>query len=250
MRRRRTARRPHGRPLPQVVSRLDEGTAAGGREARWPGRRPGGPRAARRRQEPRRPRRGPGGAGARADGKRRAPVGLPPGARRSRERDDAAEARPVALPQGERRMRILIAEDDAVSRRMLEASLRKWGHEVISANDGTGAWEALQNPDAPRLAVLDWMMPGIDGVEICRRVRRRPDHGAIHIILLTAKGRKQDVVEGLEAGADDYVTKPFDPGELRARVSVGARLLDLQDALAERVGDLEAALASVKQLRG
>ncbi len=147
-------------------------------------------------------------------------------------------------------MKILIAEDDAVSRRVLEATLAKWGFEVTSATNGTEAWEALVAKGAPKLAILDWMMPEIDGLEICRRARARPGAGLLHIILLTARGRKEDVIAGLQAGADDYVTKPFDHEELRARVQVGVRLIELQSTLAERVAELEDALARVRQLRG
>jgi len=147
-------------------------------------------------------------------------------------------------------MKILIAEDDAVSRRVLEATLAKWGFEVISTTNGTEAWEVLVGEGAPKIAILDWMMPEIDGLEICRRARARAGAGSLHIILLTARGRKEDVIAGLQAGADDYVTKPFDHEELRARVQVGVRLIDLQSALAERVAELEDALARVRQLRG
>jgi len=147
-------------------------------------------------------------------------------------------------------MNILIAEDDPVSRRVLEAALEKDGHEIRSVVDGARAWEALEPPDAPRLAILDWMMAGMDGTEICRRLRAAPSPRPTYVILLTARGRKEDVLAGLEAGADDYVTKPFDHDELRARVRVGARVLDLQGALAARVAELEEALARVRQLRG
>ena len=147
-------------------------------------------------------------------------------------------------------MRILIAEDDAVSRRVLQTMLGKWGHDVVVTCDGASAWEALQQPDTPRLAVLDWMMPEMDGVEICRRVRATPGSPLLYLILLTAKGRMEDIVEGLQAGADDYVTKPFDPEELRARVHVGERILELQADLAARVRELETALANIRQLEG
>jgi DNA-binding response OmpR family regulator len=147
-------------------------------------------------------------------------------------------------------MKILIAEDDPVSRRVLEAALAKDGHEIQSVDDGAQALEALERPDAPLLAILDWMMPGVDGTEICRRLRAAPRSRPIYVVLLTARGRKEDVLAGLEAGADDYVTKPFDHDELRARVRVGARVVDLQSALAGRVAELEEALARVRQLRG
>ncbi len=147
-------------------------------------------------------------------------------------------------------MNILIAEDDPISRRLLEATLVKWGYEVVSTSNGAEAWEVLVGPEPPRLAILDWMMPEMDGVEICRRARGRPDPGTLHIILLTARGRKEDVIAGLLAGADDYVTKPFDHEELRARVQVGVRIVELRTMLAARVADLEEALTRVRQLRG
>jgi DNA-binding response OmpR family regulator len=147
-------------------------------------------------------------------------------------------------------MKILIAEDDLVSRRLLEATLTRWGFETEVACDGEAAWEWLRQPDAPRLAVLDWMMPGLDGVEVCRRVRGLGDDNAAYLILLTAKHTTADLVTGLDAGADDYITKPFQREELRARVQVGVRVLRLQEALSGRVRDLRAALANVKQLQG
>ena len=147
-------------------------------------------------------------------------------------------------------MRILIAEDDTVSRRLLEATLRKWGHEVVATCDGTQAWEVLQRDDAPLLAVLDVMMPTLGGVELCRRVRGLRRAVAPYLILLTARSGKESVVVGLEAGANDYVAKPFDPAELRARVNAGVQILELQRSLAERVRELEEALSQVQQLQG
>ena len=147
-------------------------------------------------------------------------------------------------------MKTLIAEDDSVSRRLLQAALQKWGYEVTVTTQGREAWEALQQPDAPSLLILDWLMPELDGVEICRRIRASEALKSSYVILLTSRGSKEDIVEGLEAGADDYVTKPFDHGELRARVQVGARVIGLQNALAERVHQLEEAIASVKTLQG
>lgn len=147
-------------------------------------------------------------------------------------------------------MKILIADDDRASLRLLEAALVKWGYEVTTASQGEEAWQHLQRPDAPPLLILDWIMPVLDGLEVCRRVRALPGRQTPYIILLTGRLDKHDVVKGLEAGADDYVTKPFDPGELRARVQVGARVLKLQSALAERVQELEEALARVTQLHG
>ena len=147
-------------------------------------------------------------------------------------------------------MKVLIAEDDTVSRRLLEATLIRWGYEVVVASDGVEAWEALQGDDAPSLAILDWMMPGLDGLEICRRIRKMPSSTPPYLILLTAKGGREDLVTGLEAGANDYVTKPFNREELRARVQVGVRMLELQQHLADRVRALEEALARVTQLQG
>jgi diguanylate cyclase (GGDEF)-like protein/PAS domain S-box-containing protein len=140
-------------------------------------------------------------------------------------------------------MRILIAEDDMVSRRVLEATLVKWGHEVVAASDGNAALAVLQGEDAPGLAILDWMMPGMDGVEVCRSARQSSSATPTYIILLTAKAEKQDVVAGLEAGADDYLTKPFARAELRARIDAAARVINLQKKLVARVEELDQALA-------
>ena len=152
--------------------------------------------------------------------------------------------------EGTDAMKILVAEDDAVSRRMLEVSLEKWGYAVVVAVDGAEAWRVLQDHDPPDLAILDWMMPAMDGIEVCRKARESLHGRPIYIILLTARGSRVDLVTGLEAGADDYITKPFDAGELRARVSVGARVVELQKGLATRVQELEEALTRVKQLQG
>jgi diguanylate cyclase (GGDEF)-like protein len=130
-------------------------------------------------------------------------------------------------------MKILIADDDPVSSRLLDRLLVKWGYEVIAAHDGTEAWEVLQAENAPRVALLDWIMPGIDGLEICRRVRARSGQPYVYIMLLTANDKVGNLVEGLESGADDYLTKPFHPQELRARLRVGLRMLDLESRLVE-----------------
>lgn len=147
-------------------------------------------------------------------------------------------------------MRILIAEDDLVSRRLLEATLRKWDYEVMVACDGAEALAAMKGPDPPALAILDWMMPGMDGVEVTRAARQIVTTTPIYIILLTAKAEKRDIVAALEAGADDYLTKPFDRDELGARVWAGLRIVALQENLLDRVRELEDALANVKQLQG
>jgi CheY-like chemotaxis protein len=131
-------------------------------------------------------------------------------------------------------MKILIAEDDRVSRTLLQRKLTAWGYEVISCNNGAEAWQALHGAESPNLAILNWMMPGMDGVQLCREIRKqkRPDY--IYIILLTARDRKRDIVEGIEAGADDYVTKPFNPHELKVRIRAGRRILDMQMELMQR----------------
>src|SRR5271170_1209542 len=115
-------------------------------------------------------------------------------------------------------MRILIADDSIVSRHLLDATLRKWGYEVTIASDGLEAWNLLKEPEAPRIAILDWVMPGLTGPEVCKRVRDN-SHGSdaayIYLLLLSSKSQKEDLIEGLESGADDYLTKPFDQHELR-----------------------------------
>lgn len=133
-------------------------------------------------------------------------------------------------------MKILVAEDDPVSRRLLEVTLSKWGYEVIACADGQAAWEVLKAPDAPQLVILDWMMPHMDGLQVCKNIRNpdeRPAEPYVYIILLTAKSQKTDMVTGLEAGADDYLTKPFDAQELRMRLRAGRRILDLLDELVQ-----------------
>jgi two-component system cell cycle response regulator len=130
-------------------------------------------------------------------------------------------------------MRILIADDSVVSRHLLDATLRKWGYEVVVACDGMEAWNVLQAPDAPQLAVLDWVMPGLTGPEICRRVREHTKgrESYTYILLLTSKSLKEDLIEGLEAGADDYLTKPFDQHELKVRLRAGTRIISLEHQL-------------------
>src|ERR1700686_4285120 len=130
-------------------------------------------------------------------------------------------------------MKILIADDDEMSRRLLEKTLEREGYEVISAENGRAALEQLSLPDAPRMALLDWMMPELDGPRVCQEIRRQRDRPYVHIVLLTSRGSKQDVVAGLQAGADDYLTKPWDSGELIARLLVGQRILQLEDRLVE-----------------
>lgn len=147
-------------------------------------------------------------------------------------------------------MQILIAEDEPVSLGMLEASLKSWNYEVIVTENGDDALKALEAENAPLLAVLDVMMPGIDGLEVCRRARKIDRQIPPFIILLTAKDRKEDVIEGIKAGANDYLVKPFNRDELRVRLEVGAKTVQLQRELTERVKELEFALAQIKQLQG
>ncbi len=127
-------------------------------------------------------------------------------------------------------MTILIADDDSISRRCLQAALVRLGHEVVAFEDGAGAWAALDAEDGPRLAILDWMMPGMDGLAVCQAVRQRAGPYT-YVILLTSRDRPADMVEGLDAGADDFLTKPFDVVELRARLRPGERLIALQHDL-------------------
>jgi len=130
-------------------------------------------------------------------------------------------------------MKILIADDDTMSLRMLRRTLEREQYEVETATDGGQALALLQEPDGPRLVLLDWMMPVMDGPEVCREVRRRRVGQHVHILMLTSKSSKQDIVDGLNAGADDYLTKPFDPAELKARLRTGLRILELEDRLVE-----------------
>jgi sigma-B regulation protein RsbU (phosphoserine phosphatase) len=141
--------------------------------------------------------------------------------------------------------RILVAEDDSVSRELLCSQLANWSYEVIVTQNGTEAMTTLRKKDAPSLAILDWMMPGMDGLEICRRVREV--NRAVYLILLTARGSKENVIEGLGAGADDYLIKPFDKNELQARILIGLRVMALQVGLADRLKGLEAAAAEIRE---
>ncbi|PYQ94258.1 MAG: response regulator [Acidobacteria bacterium] len=147
-------------------------------------------------------------------------------------------------------MRVLVAEDDRVTGEILARTLERWGYEASVVRDGRDAWEHLRGEVAPTLAILDWMMPHMDGPDICRHVRAELPLANMYLLLVTAREARGDIVAGLNAGADDYIVKPFDPEELRARVAVGIRVLTLQQKLAERVAELETALSNVKQLRG
>jgi len=147
-------------------------------------------------------------------------------------------------------VRVLIADDEATSRHLIQATLEGWGFQVLVAVDGGEALRILEGSSPPEIALLDWVMPEVDGLEVCRRVRASMLNTATYIILVTARGGLEHVVQGLEAGADDYLTKPFDPRELRARLHAGVRIVQLQKALLERFHELEDALKRVKQLQG
>ena len=133
-------------------------------------------------------------------------------------------------------MRILIADDERMSTLVLRRTLENWGFEVTVADDGASAWECITGDDPPALAIVDWMIPGLEGIELCRRIRETPPPAPIYLMLLTSRTSREDLVAGLEAGADAYLTKPFDPIELRARIHVGQRTLGL--------------MASIKRLSG
>ncbi|MBI4476640.1 MAG: response regulator transcription factor [Acidobacteria bacterium] len=148
-------------------------------------------------------------------------------------------------------MKILVAEDDAICRRLLEGTLRGWGYQAVACVDGERALDELMKPEAPSVAILDWMMPGLDGVDVCRRVRaEKAFKTPPYLIMLTANNRHEDIVAGLDAGADDYMVKPFNVDELRARVQCGVRVVSLQKALADRIQELEEAMSRVKRLQG
>jgi sigma-B regulation protein RsbU (phosphoserine phosphatase) len=147
-------------------------------------------------------------------------------------------------------MKVIIAEDDRVTGEILARTLQSWHHETTLVGDGRQAWERLRVSPGPTLAILDWMMPEMDGPDVCRLVRAELPLANMYLLLVTARESRGDVVAGLDAGADDYIIKPFDPEELRARVAVGIRVLGLQQKLGERVAELQAALSNVKQLHG
>jgi DNA-binding response OmpR family regulator len=147
-------------------------------------------------------------------------------------------------------MRILIADDDPVQRHAVRTQLGKWKYQPVVCNDGRQAWQALQEPNPPMLAVFDWNMPGKDGVDLCRDIRAVPALSAMYVILLTSNQQQKDVVAGLESGADDYIKKPFHWDELRARLRIGCRIVSLQQTLAARVEELQEALTNVKKLSG
>ena len=147
-------------------------------------------------------------------------------------------------------MRVLIADDEPVSRRLLQSHLQKWGYEVTAAADGAEAWQLFEAGDSP-IVITDWMMPGVDGAELIRRIRAAPRPGYVYTVLLTARSQKEDLVEGMEAGADDFLTKPFDRDELRVRLRGAERILGLERSLAEQnrvLRETQAALVQTEKL--
>ena len=147
-------------------------------------------------------------------------------------------------------MKILLAEDDLISARLVTMRLTQWGHEVISVSNGIEAIEAMDRPDGPQIAILDWMMPLMDGVEVCRAIRSKSGSSPVYLILLTARGARADLVIGMEAGADDYIVKPVHAQELKVRIEAGVRSIQLQQKLQQRVEELEKAISTIKVLKG
>ena len=147
-------------------------------------------------------------------------------------------------------MHVLIADDDPVLRFALRQHLEQWSFDVIECVDGKEAWQAMQESSPPLLAIIDWSMPGIDGLTLSGDLREVPALAGMYVILLTSNASRQDVIAGLESGADDYIIKPFDWDELHARVRIGSRIVGLQQALGVRVNELQQALGSVRTLSG
>jgi len=146
-------------------------------------------------------------------------------------------------------MKILIADDDPSSLKLLESILIKFGHDVIAVKNGEKAFEVLNEKDAPQIAVLDWIMPGLDGIQVCEKIRQKKSTKPAYIILLTILDDRKDIIKGLDAGADDYIIKPFDRDELRARIDVGIRVIQLQKNLSNRITQLEDAIEHIKSLQ-
>ena len=147
-------------------------------------------------------------------------------------------------------MKILIVDDDPVWSSALDGLLREWGYETMVRMDGASGWQALQEENVPSLVMLDWMLPDMEGVDICLRLRKDARLRSLYVIMVTSRRELADVVTGIRAGADDFLSKPIEPAELRARIETGKRILGLQGDLAGRVRELEAAMAQIKQLRG
>jgi len=146
-------------------------------------------------------------------------------------------------------MRALVADDDRITTAILSRALARSDFDVSLAHDGESAWTVIQEK-APQLAIVDWMMPALNGPDLCRRIRENPTTAHMYVILLTSRDSPEDLVAGLDSGADDYLIKPPDPEEMRARLQVGVRVVTLQERLADRVAALEAAVSTVKRLQG
>ena len=146
-------------------------------------------------------------------------------------------------------MKLLIAEDEYTTRLTVQVVLEQWGYRVDSVEDGTAAWEVLQHHDGPQIAILDWEMPGINGVELCHKVKSLDRDTPVYVIMLTGRDAKTDILKGFDAGADDYITKPFDENELRARVRVAERLVTIQEELVISNNELRAVLNHVEMLQ-
>jgi CheY-like chemotaxis protein len=147
-------------------------------------------------------------------------------------------------------LRILIAEDDPISQKILEKILQKWGYEPLVASTGLEAWEMIQSPYVPRLIILDWMMPEMDGIEVCRLIRSEIKENPPYVIFITARTTMPDMMEAFEAGADDFITKPFNANELQSRLKAGIRILTLQSELEQRITDLQKAMKQINTLHG
>ncbi len=147
-------------------------------------------------------------------------------------------------------MKVLIAEDSVTTRKKLEDLLEQWGYSPVSVTDGSEALRILESDEAPNIAVIDWIMPGIEGIEVCRQIRQKKRSSPLYFIILTAKVKNEEIIEGLEAGADDYMVKPFEQGELRARIRAGQRVVELQMELSSRIKELQDAQSHIRQLQG
>lgn len=146
-------------------------------------------------------------------------------------------------------MKLLIAEDEYTTRLTVQVILEQWGYRVDSVEDGASAWEVLKKPDGPQIAILDWEMPGMDGVELCNKVKMLDRDTPVYVIMLTGRDDQNDILQGFDAGADDYITKPFDENELRARVRVAERLVSIQEELAISNDELRSVLNHVETLQ-
>jgi phosphoserine phosphatase RsbU/P len=147
-------------------------------------------------------------------------------------------------------MRLLIADDDANTINLLFKYLNEWRYDVVTAGNGIEALDIIKGNDSPQIIILDWLMPGMDGIEVIRKVRQLESSNPPYIILFTVRDEKGAIIEGLEAGANDYITKPFDKNEFHARIRVGERFIHLQNALAERIKELQEAMAQINTLQG